>query len=190
MDLQEQRLTCLRMALEMGCKADSIVSVATELLAFLSGGAPAAAKSSAEQRPEEVIAACGTALAASEAADLVAHAEPAAAADTPAAAAISQEAPSTPSEVLAAQEMSAAAAAEVEVAVEPAPAETAGGTSVGVQSGERAPASEPSRTEPALAAEASKVADEGHASAQATEVAAVSNGVAQEEATGAVATAG
>lgn len=194
MDLQEQRLTCLRMALEMGCKADSIVSVATELLAFLSDEAPAAAKSPAEERSEEVIAACGTALAASEAAALVAHAEPAEAVDTPAAAAISREAllepPSTPSEVPAAQETSAVAAADVEVAVEPVPAKTAGGTSVGVQSEEPAPASEQSRTEQALAAEASKIADEAHSSAQATEVAAVSNGVGQKETTGAVVTAG
>src|SRR5262245_56075815 len=87
MDLQEQRLTCLRMALEMGCKADTIVSVATDLLDFLSGGSPTAAHSPAEEKSEEVIAACGTALAASEAADLVAQAaEPAAEADTPAAA--------------------------------------------------------------------------------------------------------
>jgi hypothetical protein len=192
MDLQEQRLTCLRMALEMGCKSDTVVNVATELMAFLSGVAPVAANSPAEEKSEEVIAACGTALAASEAADLVAQAEPAGAADAPAAAAISRETllepPPTPSEVPAAQEISAAAVAEV--AVEPVPAETSVGTSVGVQFGELTPTSEQSRTEPALATEASKVADNEHTSAQATEMAAATNGVVQEAATGAVATAG
>jgi|EndMetStandDraft_5_1072996.scaffolds.fasta_scaffold03470_3 hypothetical protein len=182
MDLQEQRLTCLRMALEMGCKSDTIVKVATELQAFLSGVAPAAANSG-EERSDEVIAACGTALVASEAADLVAQAEPAGAADAPAAAAISRETLleplPTPSEVPAAQEISAAAVAEV--AVEPIPAQT----TVGVQSGELAPTSKQSRTEPASAAEASKVADDEHTSAQATEVAAATNGVAQGGATGA-----
>ena len=100
------------MALEMGCKADTIVSVATDLLDFLSGGSPTAAHSPAEEKSEEAIAACGTALAASEAADLVAQAaEPAATADTPAAAGTSAEAalepPATPTEVVAAPEMPA-----------------------------------------------------------------------------------
>ncbi len=106
---RNRELTCLRMALEMGCKSDTVVNVATELLAFLSGVAPAAANSPAEEKSEEVIAACGTALAASEAADLVAQAEPAGAVDAPAAAAISRETllepPPTPSEVPAAQEI-------------------------------------------------------------------------------------
>ena len=189
MDLQEQRLTCLRMALEMGCKADSIVSVATELLTFLSGEA-AAAKSPAEERSEEVIAACGTALAASEAAALVAQAEPAAAADAPAAAAISREGLLEPSEVPAAQEMSAAVAEEIKVAVEPVPAEIAAATSVEMQPGEPAPTSEQSQTGPDLAAETSKVADQELTSAQVTEVAAASNGVDQKEATGTIVTAG
>jgi hypothetical protein len=156
------------MALEMGCKSDSIVNVATELLAFLSGVSPVAANSPAEEKSEEMIAACGTALAASEAADLVAQAEPAGAADAPAAAAISRETllelPTT-SEVPAAQEISVAAATEV--AVEPVPAETTVGTTVGVLCGQLAPTSEQSRTEPALAAEASKVADDEHTSTQA-----------------------
>ena len=50
MDLQEQRLTCLRMALEMGCKADLVVAVANELMSFLNGGVgPFAAKSPSEE---------------------------------------------------------------------------------------------------------------------------------------------
>jgi hypothetical protein len=189
MDLQEQRLTCLRMALEMGCKADSVVSVASDLLAFLSGGTPAAAASTAEEKSEEVIAACGTALAASEAAELVAQAEPAAAADTPAD--ISREDQPKPASIPCETpaEMPAAAAADTEGAGVSVAAETAGGTAGGLLPKDPAPTSEQSRTEPALAADA-KVADEEHARAQATEEVAVSNGIAEQEVTGTVAPAG
>ena len=67
--------------------------------------------------------------------------------------------------------------------VEPTPQETAAGTPVGTQSGEPS-ASEKSLTEPALAAEAGKVADEDQVSTQPTEVAAASNGVGQEKTAG------
>ena len=119
MDLQEQRLTCLRMALEMGCKADSVVAVANELMTFLNGGEPSAARSPSEEISEDAIAACGTALAASEAADLVLG-QPEAEAGIPATVAVSADAlpvpTSSPSEAHAVEPTSAAIAAGTESA--------------------------------------------------------------------------
>src|SRR5512138_3072576 len=72
MNLQEQRIACLRMAMELGCTADSIVHVARELNAFIDDGtAPAPAEVAAEapvddaaeiERTADAIAACGTVL--------------------------------------------------------------------------------------------------------------------------------
>ena len=39
MDLQEQRITCLRMAVDMGCKADSVFNLANNLMGFVTSGA-------------------------------------------------------------------------------------------------------------------------------------------------------
>jgi hypothetical protein len=53
MDLQEQRITCLQMAVDMGCKADSVFGLASELMGFVtSGAAPSVVKPS----PAEVAA--------------------------------------------------------------------------------------------------------------------------------------
>ena len=86
----------------------------------------------------------------------------------------------TPTEVVAAPEMSAATAAKVEVTAEPVAEATAAGTPLGMQS-EEPSASEKSLAEPALVAEADKVADDDQVSAQPTELAAASNGVGQEK---------
>ena len=73
MDLQEQRITCLRMAIDMGCKSDAVIATATELMSFVTGGAASPPATVAEpQAPvADAIAACGTALPASETAGLV-----------------------------------------------------------------------------------------------------------------------
>jgi hypothetical protein len=73
MDLEEQRITCLRMAIDMGCKPDAVIATATELMSFVTGGAASPPATVAEpQAPDaDAIAACGTALPASETADLV-----------------------------------------------------------------------------------------------------------------------
>ena len=73
MDLQEQRITCLRMAIDMGCKSDAVIATATELMSFVTGSAASPPATVAEpQAPvADAIAACGTALPASETAGLV-----------------------------------------------------------------------------------------------------------------------
>ena len=73
MDLQDQRIACLRMAIEMGCKTDSVVSTAAELMNFITGGvAPTvpAIASATEEANAERIAACGTEVPMTETADL------------------------------------------------------------------------------------------------------------------------
>src|SRR2546429_263512 len=58
MDLQEQRITCLRMAVDMGCKADSVFRTASDLMGFVTRGAaqnpatPPAAEASAPEFAE------------------------------------------------------------------------------------------------------------------------------------------
>src|SRR5258705_10764180 len=103
MDLQEQRITCLRMAIEVGCKADSVVAVASDLRSFVtSGAAPSTVKSQPEEGSADATAACSPALPASETIDpargqpetapAAATCEPAAVADSsPAAVAVSEE---------------------------------------------------------------------------------------------------
>lgn len=193
MDLQEQRLTCLRLALEMGCKADSVVAVASELMTFLTDGmVPSAAKSSPEERSEDAIAACGTALAASEAADLVIGQTEAG--TIPAVVAVSTDplpdSTSSPSEAHAAEPTSAAVAAGTEVA-EPALTTTASvASTVGAASAEIVPAPELNRADQpsATRAEETSAPGEGQTAAAQTDVAAMANG-AQGEAARAVPTA-
>jgi len=47
MDLQEQRITCLRMAVDMGAKADLVFGLASELMGFVTSGAVPSAVASA-----------------------------------------------------------------------------------------------------------------------------------------------
>ena len=86
MDLPDQRIACLRMAIEMGCKPDSVVGVATELMSFIASGGVASASPAAPEpdaTAADRIAACGTVVPVSEVVGL-ALAEPEA---VPAAAA-------------------------------------------------------------------------------------------------------
>ena len=124
MDLQEQRITCLRMAIDMGCKPDAVIATATELMSFVTGGAASQAATVAEpQAPvADAIAACGTALPASETAGLVlAQSKSEAPAEAPAAAdqAVETEAVATE------PGPGPAEAAPVEASPEPAPVATA-----------------------------------------------------------------
>ena len=61
------------MAIDMGCKPDAVIATATELMSFVTGGAASPPTTVAEpQAPvADAIAACGTALPASETAGLV-----------------------------------------------------------------------------------------------------------------------
>ena len=43
MDLQEQRITCLQMAVDMGCKADTVFGLASELMGFVTSGVASSA---------------------------------------------------------------------------------------------------------------------------------------------------
>lgn len=120
MDLEELRLSCLRMAYELGGKTEAIISAANELMSFVTEGPTPASPASApepaitEEAPCKVsalaaepavadrIAACGTAMEMPESGDL-AQAEPAvevmAAAEPEPAAAVEAEA--VPSEAAA-----------------------------------------------------------------------------------------
>lgn len=51
MDLQEQRITCLQMAVDMGCKADTVFGLASELMGFVTSGV---ALSTVRPSPAEV----------------------------------------------------------------------------------------------------------------------------------------
>ena len=77
MNLHDQRIACLRMAIDMGCKPDLVIQVASDLMGFVMSGAtsPAAAPST-EAASAEAIAACGTALPMAEAAVLAAAQPP------------------------------------------------------------------------------------------------------------------
>jgi hypothetical protein len=67
MDLQEQRITCLRMAVDMGCKADSVFGLANTLMDFVKSGAvPSAVASAPVAVSEDRTAAPETALELSE----------------------------------------------------------------------------------------------------------------------------
>jgi hypothetical protein len=59
MDLQEQRITCLRMAVDMGCKADSVLGTASELMGFVTSGAvPSAVMSPAVEAVSTSVPEC------------------------------------------------------------------------------------------------------------------------------------
>ena len=124
MDLQEQRITCLRMAVDMGCKPDAVIATATELMSFVTDGAASPPTTVAEpQAPvADAIAACGTALPASETAGLVlAQPTDEAPAEAPAVAAQAVE----PEAVATEPGPGPAEAAPVEASPEPAPVATA-----------------------------------------------------------------
>ena len=72
MDLQDQRIACLRMAIEMGCKPDSVVATATDLMNFITSAAPTVpiTVTTPEVSDAERIAACGTEVPMTETADL------------------------------------------------------------------------------------------------------------------------
>jgi hypothetical protein len=72
MDLQDQRIACLRMAIEMGCKPDSVVATATDLMNFITSAAPTVPTTvtTPEVSEAERIAACGTEVPMTETADL------------------------------------------------------------------------------------------------------------------------
>ena len=73
MDLHDQRVACLQMAINMGCKPDTVIQVASELMGFVMSGASSPGPApSTETASAEAIAACGTALPMAEAAALAA----------------------------------------------------------------------------------------------------------------------
>lgn len=64
MNLQEQRFACLRMAMELGCKADSIMPLAREMKEYIEGPPFAPAVAAVEAAANlDAVADCGTALA-------------------------------------------------------------------------------------------------------------------------------
>jgi hypothetical protein len=75
MDLLEQRMACLRMAIEMGCKADTVVVTATALFNFLGGQISPTASSSAVEETVAAPAVEGTASEQNEATQGVAEAQ-------------------------------------------------------------------------------------------------------------------
>ncbi len=68
MDLSDQRMACLRMAMDLNCKTEPLLQAANELMAFIAHGSETASQpsESKEQIVSEpvvdAIAACGTAL--------------------------------------------------------------------------------------------------------------------------------
>src|SRR5262245_28341013 len=69
MDLHDQRIACLRMAIDMGCTPDTAVQVAMDLMGFVASGTLPPPSKAATPDP---VAACGTVLAAPAAAELTA----------------------------------------------------------------------------------------------------------------------
>src|SRR5215475_16217647 len=69
MDLQDQRIACLRMAIDMGCTPDTAIGVAMGLMDFVASGTIPPPSKAATPDP---VAACGTVLAAPAAAELTA----------------------------------------------------------------------------------------------------------------------
>jgi hypothetical protein len=76
MDLSDQRMACLRMAMELNCKTEPLLQAANELMAFVAHGPAAAAQPaeiqelSAAEPAVDAIAACGTALVMPEGGEL------------------------------------------------------------------------------------------------------------------------
>lgn len=75
MDLTDQRLACLRMAMELNCKTEPLLKAANELMSFIAtGSAHTPAQNDAKPEVEtaatepaiDTIAACGTALQMSD----------------------------------------------------------------------------------------------------------------------------
>ena len=152
MDLQEQRITCLRMAVDLGCKSNSVFGMAVDLMGFVASGRVPSSTGQQEEKSAEAIAACGTELPASEAAGLTAVQleVPTAAADPPTL---------PPGEPVA---PAAAVAAETAPVIETAPPSEGHG---------EAPAAEPIAAEaaqPAAAAPPVEAAKEEAASAPST----------------------
>src|SRR5262245_7631773 len=141
MDLQEQRITCLRMAVDMGSKADSVFTLANNLMGFVTSGAvpsdvasPPMAASVDETTPPLSVNAPGPAQAVEPipaAAEAVSGPEPAPAAAPPveaqAAASASPAEPAGPVEAAGPADVPAAAEADEPVSAAPvaAPAEAA-----------------------------------------------------------------
>ena len=104
MDLQEQRISCLRMAVEMGCKADSVFRTANELMGFVtSGAAPSAVTTPAVEAvgtppPEPAPSPDEAAVAVTPDAEVASSAPPASAA-APVAAAKPVDAPAAVAKV-------------------------------------------------------------------------------------------
>jgi hypothetical protein len=66
-DLHEERIACLRMAIDMGCAPDTAIRVAMDLMGFVASGIiPSLAKGATP----DPVAACGTVLAATAAGHL------------------------------------------------------------------------------------------------------------------------
>ncbi len=101
MDLQDQRIACLRMAIDMGCTSDTAIRVAMDLMDFVASGTLLSPSKAATADP---VAACGTILAAPAAAELTATPAPQVATEPQVPAA-----PSPPLEAVAAPTQAAAA---------------------------------------------------------------------------------
>jgi hypothetical protein len=179
MDLQEQRIACLRMAIDLGCKSDTVIATANELMSFVTSGAasPPATVAESEAPVSDAIAACGTALPASETAGLVV-AQPTG--ETPANA---SEAPAVaqaiePETVATEPVPGPAEAAPFEASPEPAPVATAPVEAV--------PASEPAAAAPAAAIDDPPVPGLPEA-AEVAQLPAAEEGAAAEEASAAIA---
>ena len=55
MDLQDQRMSCIRMAIDMGCKPDAVVFMANSLMDFVTTGAVSAAGDAAAVKAVETV---------------------------------------------------------------------------------------------------------------------------------------
>jgi|RhiMetdeSRZDD1v2_1073273.scaffolds.fasta_scaffold160863_1 hypothetical protein len=160
MDLKEQRITCLRMAIDMGCKPDAVIPTATELMNFVTGGtAPPPATVAEPQAPAtDAIAACGTALPASEAADL-ALAQPADGSDPGVSEGDAQAALPVEAEVAPAAEPQAATPALDGEREAPVEVSVAAAQAVEPEAVTTEPGSEPAEAEPVEAAPAAAPAE-------------------------------
>src|SRR5215472_9059818 len=69
MDLHDQRIACLRMAIDMGCTPDTAIQVAMDLMGFVASGTNPSPAKTATPDP---VSACGTVLAAPAATELTA----------------------------------------------------------------------------------------------------------------------
>ncbi|MBO0742522.1 MAG: hypothetical protein J2P51_13975, partial [Hyphomicrobiaceae bacterium] len=121
MDLHDQRIACLRMAIKMGCTPDTAIQVAMDLMGFVDSGIiPSPSKATTP----DPVGACGTVLAPPAAAELAATPTPQAAsepqAQAPDAAPVAAVAARSPHEGGAAMVIGVAAATAVPPSLEPA----------------------------------------------------------------------